>query len=160
VGIVLFRVDERLIHGQVAVGWGGRFHPTRYVVVDDPLRESDWEQELYRLGTPPEAVAEFQSVEEARGRIPAWEESLEVTFLLTRTVAAMHALAAGGTLRGRQVNLGGIHHSPGRRKVLPYLFLDAGDASRLEDLRAEGVEVVAQDLPSSACIPLDRILGG
>ena len=55
--IVLFRVDERLIHGQVVVGWGGQIRPDRYLVVDDvfvtdyfelPLGEfSLWLNELY-----------------------------------------------------------------------------------------------------------------
>ena len=50
--IVLFRVDERLIHGQVVVGWGTRLHPNRIVVVDDDLAVSPWEQDLYTLGLP------------------------------------------------------------------------------------------------------------
>jgi PTS system mannose-specific IIB component/fructoselysine and glucoselysine-specific PTS system IIB component len=55
--IVLFRVDERLIHGQVVVGWGERLHIQQIVVVDDQLRESPWEQELYCLGVPPSVDA-------------------------------------------------------------------------------------------------------
>jgi mannose/fructose/N-acetylgalactosamine-specific phosphotransferase system component IIB len=51
--IVLFRVDERLIHGQVVVGWGGPLHADRIVVVDDAIAGSPWEQELYCLGVPP-----------------------------------------------------------------------------------------------------------
>lgn len=147
--IALFRVDERLIHGQVTVGWGGRLHPTRYVVVDDQIRESTWEQELHRLGAPPEASTEFASVTEARDRLKEWEDSSEITFLLTRDVETMLGLARGRRLEGRRVNLGGIHHSPGRRKVLFYLFLDAADEDRIAALTAEGVKVTAQDLPGS-----------
>jgi PTS system mannose-specific IIB component/fructoselysine and glucoselysine-specific PTS system IIB component len=57
--IVLHRIDERLIHGQVVVGWGSQLHPDRIVVVDDDLSASTWEQELYVLGLPPEITAEF-----------------------------------------------------------------------------------------------------
>lgn len=156
--IALFRVDERLIHGQVTVGWGGRLHPTRYVVVDDQIRESTWEQELHRLGAPPEASTEFASVAEARDRLEEWEASTEVTFLLTQDVATMLDLARGGRLEGRVVNLGGIHHSPGRRKVLFYLFLDTADEERIAALTAEGVEVTAQDLPASPRTEADRLL--
>jgi mannose/fructose/N-acetylgalactosamine-specific phosphotransferase system component IIB len=156
--IALFRVDERLIHGQVTVGWGGRLHPTRYVVVDDALRRSEWEQEIHRLGTPPEASSEFFSVEEARSRLDRWEGSGEVIILLTRTVDAMLDLARGGRLRGRRVNLGGIHHAPGRRKVLSYLFLDPEDEARISALQAEGVEVMAKDLPGSPGAGADRLL--
>ncbi len=157
--IALLRVDERLIHGQVTVGWGGRLHPTRYVVVDDLLAESGWERDLYRLGIPPEASGEFVSVAEARDRLGAWDGSSEVTVVLTRGVEAMLRLARGGRLRGREVNLGGIHHSPGRRKVLSYLFLDPDDEARILALEAEGVEVTARDLPGSPRTGTDRLLG-
>ena len=50
--IALYRVDERLIHGQVVVAWGNLLHPERIVVVDDALADSTWEQELYTLGLP------------------------------------------------------------------------------------------------------------
>jgi hypothetical protein len=50
VSIVLFRVDERLVHGQVTVGWGMRLRPALYVTVDDALAGGDWEQELW--GSP------------------------------------------------------------------------------------------------------------
>ncbi len=157
--IALLRVDERLIHGQVTVGWGGRLHPTRYVVVDDLLVESAWERDLYRLGIPSEVSAEFVSVAEARDRLEEWDRSREVTVLLTRGVEAMLGLARGGRLRGREVNLGGIHHSPGRRKVLAYLFLDPDDEARIHALEAEGVEVTARDLPGSPRTGTDRLLG-
>ena len=50
--VVLYRIDERLIHGQVVIGWGTQLHPDSYLVVDDALAASDWEQELYVLGLP------------------------------------------------------------------------------------------------------------
>ena len=38
--IVLYRVDERLIHGQVVIGWGSQLQPSRYLVVDDALADA------------------------------------------------------------------------------------------------------------------------
>jgi mannose/fructose/N-acetylgalactosamine-specific phosphotransferase system component IIB len=64
--VVLYRVDERLIHGQVVVGWGARLSPDRIVVVDDDIAASDWEQELYMLGLPPQIEGRFEDVATAR----------------------------------------------------------------------------------------------
>ena len=66
--IVLFRVDERLIHGQVVVGWGQPLDIDYIVLVDDEVAASEWEQELYRMGVPPEMDVHFLSVEEAGRR--------------------------------------------------------------------------------------------
>ncbi len=42
--VVLYRVDDRLIHGQVVVGWGQRLGVGFIVLVDDGVQANDWEQ--------------------------------------------------------------------------------------------------------------------
>lgn len=158
--IVLFRVDERLIHGQVVVGWGGPLHADQVVVVDDAIAGSPWEQELYCLGVPPEVEARFAAVDEARRDLPAWREGGRRVVVLVRDVPTLVRVAEGGALRGEEVNLGGIHHAAGRERVLPYLFLDAADRERLRALAAEGVRISARDLPSSRAVPLDELVPG
>lgn len=157
--ILLYRVDERLIHGQVVLGWGMRLRPERYLVVDDELAGSPWEQELYLLGLPEEVEAEFAGVAEARGRLPDWRADARASVLLTRGIAAMRELARGGGMDEARVNLGGLHHSPGKQRVLPYLHLSPDEFRLLEELTSEGVEVSAQDLPTSARIPLEDLVG-
>lgn len=156
--IVLHRVDERLIHGQVVVGWGSRLHADRIVIVDDDLAASEWEQELYCLGLPMEVTAQFVTVAEAREQIAQWRTAPERIMLLTRDVATMAQLARDGLLSGTEVNIGGIHHAPGRRRVLPYVFLSSTEADALRELAAAGVEVSARDLPGSRAVSLEQLI--
>ena len=46
-------VQGGLVHGQVVVGWGRPLDLQRIVLVDDEVRASPWEQELYRMAAPP-----------------------------------------------------------------------------------------------------------
>ena len=156
--IVLFRIDERLIHGQVVVGWGGQLRPDVFVVVDPGLASSEWEQELYLLGVPEGAEARFLSPEEARRALPDLRSSPKRAVILTRNVETMLAVARGGTMEGESVNLGGLHSQAGRREVLPYLFLDNDDQDRLREISAEGIRVTARDLPGSHEVPLSELL--
>jgi mannose/fructose/N-acetylgalactosamine-specific phosphotransferase system component IIB len=156
--IVLFRVDERLIHGQVVVGWGGPLHADRMVVIDDDLAASPWEQELYCLGVPSGINADFVSVEEARRAFVDWKKSPLRSILLVRNVDTLRRVAEQGTLRGQQVNLGGIHHGAGRRRVLPYLFLSPEEENDLKRIVDDGATIAAQDLPASRSILLDQLL--
>jgi mannose/fructose/N-acetylgalactosamine-specific phosphotransferase system component IIB len=159
--IVLYRVDERLIHGQVIVGWGGPLHADRLVVVDDKLAGSPWEQELYCLGVPPEMEALFVTIAETRRALADWCEAAWRVILLMPDVATLRQLAEGGLLRGERVNLGGIHHAAGRRRVLPSLFLNPDEERELVRLeKEEGVTLFAQDVPSSRSLTLDSLLGG
>ena len=157
--ILLFRVDERLIHGQVVVGWGAKLRPDRFVVIDDNLPGSEWEQELYLLGVPEGAQALFVTPREAAEHLSEWEASPFRFLLLTRDLSTMLALVREGELSGKSVNLGGIHFRAGREEVLPYIFLDDEDRASIRALVAEGVTVAARDLPGSSEVGLDTLLG-
>ena len=158
--IVLLRVDERLIHGQVVVGWGGPLHADRIVVVDDDIAASEWEQELYCLGVPPEMEASFASVADARPQLAQWRGGGGRVIVLVRDVATAARLAEGGLLSGDEVNLGGIHHAEGRERVLPYLHLSDGDRDTLRRIAAAGALVSARDLPAGRRVPLEELLNG
>jgi PTS system mannose-specific IIB component/fructoselysine and glucoselysine-specific PTS system IIB component len=155
--ILLYRVDERLIHGQVVVGWGSQLQPDRYVVVDEIVAESEWEQELYALGVPPDAEALFRTARQAQEELREWQESALRTVVLTRDLETMLDLVRGDGIEGREINLGGIHFRQGREKVLSYLYLDDRDWEVLEELEAEGVRVSARDLPGSPRVDLERL---
>ncbi len=156
--VVLYRIDERLIHGQVVMGWGPQLAVEYYVVVDDELATSEWEQDLYRLGLPETASADFLTVGEAKERLVELEADPRPTVVLTRTIAAMGWLAKDDALRGREVNLGGLHHAAGRTERIPYVFLGQAEEEGLQALVDEGVEVSARDLPGSRSVDLNALL--
>lgn len=156
--ILLYRVDERLIHGQVLVGWGAKLQPTRIIVVDDELAASLWEQELYTLGIPEGFEVTFADVDTARAQVPQWRQDPRRALVLVRDVHTMCRLAQGELLAGEHVNIGGIHHGAGRQRVLPYVFLSPEDREELGKLAAEGVAITAQDLPGSKPVALEELL--
>ena len=156
--LVLLRVDERLIHGQVVVGWGERLRPHCMVVANDELVTSPWEQELYALGLEPDTRAEFVSVADARSRLPEWRRAAERIVVLVRSVQDLHRLAEGGALREEEVNLGGVHHAPGRIPIQPYLFLNPAEVDMLREISATGARIGAQDLPGSRRVSLDDLV--
>ncbi len=151
--IASHRIDDRLVHGQVVVGWGQPLDVAFLVVVDDMLATSPWEQELYRLAAPPELEMRFVTVPEAAAAHATWEDDPRVGMVLTADVATMARLA-DAVASIRRVTVGGLHAGPGRGERLRYVFLDAPDAGRLAALAARGVDVVAQDLPAARAVPL------
>jgi mannose/fructose/N-acetylgalactosamine-specific phosphotransferase system component IIB len=155
----LFRIDDRLIHGQVVVGWGQPCGLGFVVLVDDGVVGSDWEQELYRMGVPPEMELHFESVESAAEKLATFRADPRPGMLLTGDVETMRRLAARAP-EIRQVTVGGIHHKMGRTPRLRYVFLSPQDEAELRALAATGVSVSAQDVPSASPIPLDELLVG
>jgi PTS system mannose-specific IIB component/fructoselysine and glucoselysine-specific PTS system IIB component len=156
VTLVLNRIDDRLIHGQVVVGWGQPLDVKFIVLVDDAVAESDWEQELYRMGVPPEMEVRFHSVAEATRLLDAYRTEARPGILLTGDIATMRQLVDRGGVR--EVNVGGIHHRVGRTQHLRYVFLTTDEQEALRRLADGGAVVTAQDVPVARAIPLEELL--
>lgn len=151
--IALYRIDDRLIHGQVVVGWGQPLDCAFIVLVDDEVRSSEWEQDLYRMGVPPHIEVVFASVEEAAERLPAWDADSRVGIVLVGDIDTAAALV-GRTDRVKHFNVGGVHHRAGRTERLRFVYLTDAEAAKLRQLAAAGVEVTAQDVPTARAVPL------
>jgi mannose/fructose/N-acetylgalactosamine-specific phosphotransferase system component IIB len=159
VPIELYRIDDRLVHGQVVVGWGQPLDVTYVVLVDDTIATSDWEQELYCMGAPPEMTVSFESVDSAVAHLAAYQSRTGHGILLTGDVDTMRRLVERAPSI-RKVNLGGIHHRAGRTARLRYIFLTPDEERELRALATRGVTITAQDVPAATPAPLEQVLAG
>ena len=156
--IVLCRIDDRLIHGQVVIGWGRALGIDLIILVDDQVAASDWEQELYRMAVAPEIEVRFVTVAEASRQMADWQSNGKRGLVLTGDLETMAALRASSPDVVQRINLGGIHHRAGRRERLPFIYLTDQELRTLQALEAGGAVVQAQDLPTTAPVAL-RALG-
>jgi PTS system mannose-specific IIB component/fructoselysine and glucoselysine-specific PTS system IIB component len=159
VALELYRIDDRLIHGQVVVGWGQPLDLRFIVLVDDEVASSDWEQELYRMGVPPDMDIYFDAVETAALNLDRYQQDERRGLLLTGDIGTMTRLVES-TDDIHRVNVGGIHHRPGRTQRLRYVFLTPAEEQQLRELAAKDIEVTAQDVPAARPVPLDELLAG
>jgi len=154
--IRLCRIDDRLIHGQVVLGWARALGIGDIVLVDDEVAASAWEQDLYRMAVPPELQVEFVNTEQARLRLPEWQAGPMAVLILTGKIETMARLLAD-VPHPPAVNLGGIHHRDGRTERLPYVYLTDEELGELQRLRSAGVEVTAEDVPGAGAVSLEGL---
>ncbi len=153
---ILVRVDDRLIHGQVVVAWGGRMRPARIWVADDAIAASDWERDLL-VSAAPDSEVRVTTIAAAAA---AWATEAVAgggAFLLVRDLPGALALHRAGATFDR-LNLGGLHYAPGKTKVNEYVYLDEQDRTAARALAARGVVLEAQDVPAArpeALVALD-----
>ncbi len=152
--IVVARIDDRLVHGQVVIGWGRPLEVDRIVLVDADVAASEFERELYEMAVPRGIAVEFLSPDDAPARIQALGADAGRALVLTGSVETMVALALRCPDAIGRVNLGGIHDRPGRREYLRYVYLTPDELAQLAAVEAAGVDVSAQDLPTTAPVPL------
>ncbi|MBA2688295.1 MAG: PTS sugar transporter subunit IIB [Gemmatimonadaceae bacterium] len=156
--IDLYRIDDRLIHGQVVVGWGQPLNTAFIVLVDDDVATCDWERDLYRMGVPPEMEIRFDTVESAIRNHTGYEADPRPGILVTGDISTMRRFTAGVPAI-REVNVGGLHHRAGREEKLRYVFLSPDDERELRELAASGVTITAQDVPAATRVNFEEILG-
>jgi len=155
--IVLCRIDDRLIHGQVVVGWGRPMGINLIILVDDEVAGSAWEQELYRMAVAPDVEVRFVTAAEAKARLSEWQTNGKRALVLTGDLETMAALHAANPEIVHRINLGGIHHRPGRRERLPFVYLTDQELRRLVALEESGAVITAQDLPTTPAVPLRNL---
>ena len=99
--IVLCRVDDRLVHGQVVIGWGRPLGIDLIMLVDDTVAGSAWEQELYRMAVSPDIEIRFVTVAEASTQLPALSSDGRRALVLTGDLETMAALHTANPLAAR-----------------------------------------------------------
>jgi PTS system mannose-specific IIB component/fructoselysine and glucoselysine-specific PTS system IIB component len=156
--VVLFRIDDRLIHGQVVIGWGRPLGIDLIILVDDQVAGSPWEQDLYRMAVEPEIEVKFVTVAEATAQMSDWQSNGKRGLVLTGDLETMAALHSANPEIVQRINLGGIHHRPGRRERLPFVYLTDQELRTLSALEQGGAVITAQDLPTTSPVAL-RSLG-
>ena len=63
-----------------------------------------------------------------------------------------------GGFRPLSINIGGLHHHEGSRRLLPFVFLDPSEVAHLRYLADQGVRLIAQDLPGNRSVDLVPLL--
>ncbi len=155
--IVLVRIDERLIHGQVVAAWAPTLNPTSYEVVDDGVAESDWEAELVLAGVPDECVGNVFTTVEATERWPVWSADEQRRFVLVSEPQTLVKLVESGAGLDR-INVGGLHARPGRKEYAAYVHLDPDELSACRALCAAGIALEGQDVPMARMIALCGVI--
>jgi mannose/fructose/N-acetylgalactosamine-specific phosphotransferase system component IIB len=155
-GDVWVRVDDRLIHGQVTVGWRQYLRCAEIWVVDDHARGDPYLQDALRLATPDgvavhvygvgEAVALLASgVKRQTSDVPVGRGLCQV-LLLVRSPEAALALVEGGVLLDR-LNVGNLASRPGSVRAFKNISLTPTHVETLDALAARGMHITFQLTP-------------
>lgn len=155
--IVLTRIDDRLIHGQVVEGWLRVVQAQRIVVVSDPAAQDAFQASLMRLAVPPETEVTVLPVVEAAKSLasPAWAS--ERVMVLMPGLKEARRLAEAGW-KPAVLNLGGLHDAPGRKAHTPSLFLGADDVADIRSLLKMGIGMDTRALPGDEAVPVEDYL--
>ncbi|HVM32651.1 MAG TPA: PTS sugar transporter subunit IIB [bacterium] len=153
--IQLIRIDDRLIHGQVVVGWSKSLNIQRLVVVNDAIAKNAMQRTLMEMAVPSNLRVSFFTVEEAVAAAASPDTERALVLFSTPTDLLAY-VEKGGSVRS--VNVGGLHFTEGRRQVCKVVCVTAEDVEAFKKLRAKGIEMEIRAVPGDLKEPLEKYL--
>ena len=153
--VILYRVDDRLVHGQVVEGWVPHLRADELAVVSDEIAGDEMRRTIMRFATPDDVELKIMTVAEAAAWLPEAQSSAHKVLVLLPGLAEALALEEKG-LKIPSLNIGGMHYSAGKNlSIGKAIFLNDEDCAALKALAAAGIEIEGRGVPSDT--PLDLI---
>lgn len=147
--IRLARIDNRLIHGQVAIAWTSFVQANLIIVVDNQVASDTLQQNLLSMSTPDSVQVRFFTVEKTIDVIHKAAPSQHI-LLLTRTPIAMADIVDGG-VPITEIVVANMHEAPGKNLLISKhaIYVNKQELEAFKRLAARGIKITAQMIPSA-----------
>lgn len=149
-GIVLTRIDDRLIHGQILETWVPYLNVNCVLVGNDKIAGNSFRRKLIHASVPKNIEVLFAAIGELKELLSADEISRQrILLLFNSSEDALAAVRSGVSLS--EINLGNLHGSPHAASLSCSVFLHQDDIENLVALEGSGIRISVQ------CVPSDRL---
>ncbi len=153
--IVLTRIDNRLIHGQVATQWSGVIGANLLLVANDEVSTNKMRQNLMKMAAPSYAQTRFFSIEKTIEIIHKASDKQKI-FLICENPQDVLRLVEGG-VPVTKLNIGNMHMAEGKRQVVGSVAVDDSDIAAFRKLQELGVELEIRRVPQEKAESLEKL---
>ncbi|MGT2959254.1 PTS fructose transporter subunit IIB [Streptococcus bovimastitidis] len=158
--IKLARIDDRLIHGQVATVWAKEANAERIIIPSDEVANDEIRRTLVKQAAPPGVKVNVITTEKAIKVFhnPKYENDT-VFFLFTKPSEVLELVNAGIPIQS--INIGGMQYKEGRVQITKAISVFKEDIDAFYELEKHGVKldcrVVSTDTPKDFKALLDSV---
>lgn len=153
--IVLTRIDNRLIHGQVATQWCGSIGANLILVANDDVATNTFRQGLMDMAAPGYAQTRYWSIEKTCSTIHKASDAQKI-FIVCETPSDVLKLVEGG-VPIKKVNIGNMHMADGKRQVATTVAVDEKDVAAFKRLLELGVELEIRKVPQEGTEDISKL---
>ncbi|MGL4875906.1 MAG: PTS system mannose/fructose/N-acetylgalactosamine-transporter subunit IIB [Clostridium sp.] len=150
-GIINIRIDERLIHGQVASRWTSTLNPHRIIVANETAASSQMEKATLRMATPATvklSVITPKSAAENIGNGKYGDQRLFMIFKNPKDV--LEFTEAGGRIE--TLNVGNMSYKNNTKEVTKSIHVSNEEKNIFNELHSKGINIIAQLVPGDPVI--------
>ncbi|NVY96385.1 PTS sugar transporter subunit IIB [Lactobacillus sp. DCY120] len=155
--IQLVRIDDRLLHGQVAYSWKGYLDYEAIVIASEVAVKDSLRQAAMKMAKPDGVRLAIRDIPEAIKLLQNPRIAHLKTFVVTDTVAGavelLRQLPAGIAL-----NIGGVQKQEFKEKVTPFTYLTTAEKIQLQQLEAAGTAIDFRLVPTDTPQKLGNLI--
>jgi mannose/fructose/N-acetylgalactosamine-specific phosphotransferase system component IIB len=153
--IVLTRIDDRLIHGQVVTAWSKITKTTRIIVVDNEVAVDDFMVKILTMAAPSTIKIGIYTVEDA-STVLKNEATDERVIVLVKTPRTVENLIENG-VQIKNLNLGGMGAVQGRKQLYRNISISPEEKDCFQRLIKQGIHVYVQIVPDASAMDIETL---
>lgn len=153
--IVLVRIDNRLIHGQVATQWTSTVGANLILVANDEVAGNKMRQNLMNMAAPQGVATRYFSIQKTIDVIFKAAPRQHIFIVVENPEDALRLVEGGVPIK--KLNIGNMHMSDGKRQVATSVAVDDADVAAFRKLQEHGVELSIQRVPSTPVENTDKL---
>lgn len=153
--ILLTRIDNRLIHGQVATQWSGVLGANLLLVANDEVSTNEMRQGLMNMAAPSYAQTRYFTIQKTCDIIGKASPNQKI-FIICETPQDVLRLVEGG-VPIKKVNIGNMHMADGKRQVATSVAVDDADVAAFKKLQELGCELEIKRVPDTATEDINKL---
>ncbi|WP_270395633.1 PTS system mannose/fructose/N-acetylgalactosamine-transporter subunit IIB [Mediterraneibacter massiliensis] len=155
--VKLMRVDERLLHGQVAVTWIGNVNATSILIANDEVVENEMAKMALKMAKPSGMKLAIRSIEDGAALLNDPRSQQISIFVIVKTI--QDAVRLCKKVEGiKKVNIGGVKKKEGSKLIAAAVHVNDEDIRSLKELGELVDEVEFRMVPSDSAKTLDEVL--
>lgn len=156
--VIFCRVDDRMLHGQVAVTWVNQIAPDAILIANDEAATNEMSKMAFKMAKPAGVKLAIKTIKDAGILLNDPRAEKTKIFILVKTVQdALELVKATGS-QIRKVNIGGVKKKEGSRQVLPNVHMNDKDLKALRELHSIVSRIELQMVPSETKTDVSKIL--
>ncbi|MGL5955035.1 MAG: PTS system mannose/fructose/N-acetylgalactosamine-transporter subunit IIB [Brevinema sp.] len=144
--INLVRIDNRLIHGQVATAWIQHSKANLILVANDDVATNTMRQDLMKTIVPPHIQTRFFSLQKTADIIHKASDSQHIFIVIDNPIDALWLKKHNVPIE--YINLGNMHGGDGKKAIAKAAYASEEEINALKELIKLGVTIEFQQLPT------------
>lgn len=155
--IKLIRIDDRLVHGQVAFTWTPALDADCLVVANDKVAKDEFMKMTLGLAKPASAKLLIKSLADAAIFLnDPRAQNLKILLIVN---SVRDAAVLVDEISGiRSINFGGIRTKDGTRSISKAIALTDDDILIIKEMLAKGLELEVRQVPTDKKVMIETLI--